>query len=68
MYGSAGGENAAKTLEAPLLGCVPLEIDVRVSGDGGEPIVLAQPESPSAQSLSAIAQQIVMQVVETSDR
>ncbi|NEO85640.1 MAG: Mrp/NBP35 family ATP-binding protein [Spirulina sp. SIO3F2] len=64
IYGSAGGEHAAKTLEAPLLGCIPIEIEVRVSGDAGKPIVLAQPASASAQALEQITQQITVAVTD----
>ncbi len=62
IFGSQGGAKAAAELGVPLLGCVPLEIQLRDGGDRGLPIVVAEPESASAQALVAIAQQIAAKV------
>jgi ATP-binding protein involved in chromosome partitioning len=62
IFGSAGGEKTAQELQLPLLGCVPLEIPLREGGDRGVPIVLAEPDSASAQALHHIAQQIAARV------
>jgi ATP-binding protein involved in chromosome partitioning len=62
LFGSGGGEKAAKELNVPLIGCVPLEISLREGGDRGLPIVLAEPESASAKALTAIAQTIAAKV------
>ena len=62
LFGSGGGERTAQELDVPLLGCVPLEISLREGGDKGIPIVIAEPESASAQALSQIAKQIAAKV------
>lgn len=62
IFGSGGGEKAAQELQVPLIGCVPLEISLREGGDRGLPIVLANPNSQSAQALKAIAQQVAAKV------
>ena len=62
IFGSVGGEKAAKELNVPLIGCVPLEISLREGGDRGLPIVLAEPESASAKALTAIAKTIAAKV------
>jgi ATP-binding protein involved in chromosome partitioning len=62
IFGSGGGEKTAQELEIPLLGCIPLEISLREGGDVGIPIVLAHPESASAQALTAVAQQVAAKV------
>ncbi|WP_017303614.1 Mrp/NBP35 family ATP-binding protein [Spirulina subsalsa] len=62
IFGSGGGEKTAQELQVPLLGCVPLEVPVREGGDRGIPIVVAQPDSASAQALRAIAQQVAAKV------
>lgn len=62
IFGSRGGEKASQELGVPLLGCVPLEISLREGGDRGAPIVVADPESASAQALTAIAQQVAAKV------
>ncbi|WP_370538848.1 Mrp/NBP35 family ATP-binding protein [Synechococcus elongatus] len=58
IFGSGGGEKTARELEVPLLGGIPLEIPLREGGDRGVPIVVSQPESASAQALTAIAQKM----------
>jgi ATP-binding protein involved in chromosome partitioning len=62
LFGSGGGERTAKELGVPLLGCVPLEISLREGGDKGIPIVIAEPESASAQALVKIAEQVAARV------
>lgn len=62
IFGSGGGEKTAQELGVPLLGCVPLEIPLRQGGDQGLPIVVADPNSASAQALTAIAQQVAAKV------
>jgi len=62
LFGSGGGEKTAQELGIPLLGCIPLEITLRQGGDRGLPIVVAEPESASAQALNAIAKAIAAKV------
>jgi ATP-binding protein involved in chromosome partitioning len=62
LFGSGGGEKTAQELGIPLLGCIPLEITLRQGGDRGLPIVVAEPESASAQALIAIAKAIAAKV------
>lgn len=62
IFGSQGGSRMAQELNVPLLGCVPLELNVREGGDAGLPIVLNYPDSASAQALRQIAQQVAAKV------
>ncbi|MFW6263978.1 MAG: Mrp/NBP35 family ATP-binding protein [Cyanobacteriota bacterium] len=62
LFGSGGGEKTSQELNIPLLGCVPLEIDLREGGDRGIPIVMSNPDSASAVALNAIAEQIAAKV------
>lgn len=62
IFGSGGGAKASEELGVPLIGCVPLEIDVRQGGDRGLPIVVEQPTSASAQALVDIAKAIAAKV------
>jgi ATP-binding protein involved in chromosome partitioning len=61
VFGSGGGQVVADSLSratgtsVPLLGQVPLAVPVREAGDSGVPIVLADPHSPAAVALSAVA-------------
>jgi ATP-binding protein involved in chromosome partitioning len=62
IFGSGGGSKTAAELGIPLLGCVPIEIATRIGGDSGVPIVIAEPDSASAQALKAIAQTMAAKV------
>jgi ATP-binding protein involved in chromosome partitioning len=61
VFGSGGGQTVADTLSArfgydvPLLSQVPLDLSLRVGGDLGTPIVLADPGAPAARALVACA-------------
>ena len=61
LFGSGGGQVLAERLtatvgaEVPLLGQIPLDIQLREGGDTGVPIVLGQPRTPAAAALSSIA-------------
>lgn len=62
IFGSGGGEKTSTELGLPLLGCIPLEMPVRIGGDRGIPIVVESPTSASAQALTSVAQQIAARV------
>lgn len=59
VFGSGGGERLADELGVPVLGHVPLDPLLRECGDAGEPLLVAAPESPVAQELRGIAEQLV---------
>jgi ATP-binding protein involved in chromosome partitioning len=59
VFGSGGGDRLAAELGVPLLGRVPLDPLLRECGDAGEPLLVAVPESSSAQALRAIAGEVV---------
>ncbi len=64
VFGSGGGRRVAERLsatmgtEVPLLGQVPLDVEVRQAGDDGTPVVLAAPESPGARVLRDVARSL----------
>jgi ATP-binding protein involved in chromosome partitioning len=74
VFGSGGGQAVADSLSTalgapvPLLGQVPLETRLRECGDGGTPIVLAEPESPAATTLRRIADRLVVRARGLSGR
>jgi ATP-binding protein involved in chromosome partitioning len=74
VFGSGGGQAVADSLSkalgapVPLLGQVPLETRLRECGDGGTPIVLAEPESPAATTLRRIADRLVVRARGLSGR
>jgi len=64
VFGSGGGAEVAANLTrvtgapVPLLGQIPLDLEVRAAGDSGTPVVLSAPESAAARALSAIAREL----------
>jgi ATP-binding protein involved in chromosome partitioning len=58
LFSSGGGQRLADEISAPLLGSVPLQPQLAVLADEGQPILVAQPESPAASSLRDIAEQL----------
>jgi ATP-binding protein involved in chromosome partitioning len=55
LFGAGGGTRLAATIDAPLLGQVPLDPRLRTAGDQGVPVVLAEPGAPSSVELLRIA-------------
>jgi ATP-binding protein involved in chromosome partitioning len=58
LFGSGGGRQLADELGLPLLGEIPISPSVRVGGDEGKPIVVAEPDSPASRALSTTAGRI----------
>ncbi|MFN2535193.1 MAG: P-loop NTPase, partial [Pseudonocardiaceae bacterium] len=55
LFGSGGGATLAEQTGAPLLGQIPLDIELRDAGDRGVPVVAASPTAASAVELTRIA-------------
>jgi len=51
----------AETLKLPFLGAVPLVAEVRLGGDAGSPVVVANPDTSAAQALVSVAQKLAAQ-------
>src|SRR5437867_3166556 len=62
IFGHGGGRRAAEQLGIPFLGEVPLDLVIRTQSDIGQPIVVAQPDAPSAQTLRKITERVAAQV------
>ena len=62
LFGQGGARKLAEELGVPLLGEVPIEEQLRESGDRGKPIVVAEPESASAKAFQRIAEETITQV------
>ena len=62
FFGTGAGEQLAAKYNTPYLGSVPLDANVRIGGDSGEPIVVAHPDSAAAQALRQIARDVAARV------
>ncbi len=58
IFGEGGGEQLARMAGAPLLSNIPIDENIRVGGDQGAPVVIAEPESTGARAIEALAQSI----------
>jgi ATP-binding protein involved in chromosome partitioning len=58
IFGTGGGEKLAAAAGVPFLGCIPMDARVRVGGDGGQPVVLSDPDSAVGQALEALARSL----------
>ena len=56
LFSAGGGQRLADEIGAPLLGTVPLQPQLAALADAGQPVIIAQPESPAATSLRDIAE------------
>lgn len=62
FFGTGAGAKLAQDYNIPYLGSIPLEAQVRVGGDSGEPIVVSHPDSPAAVALKQIAQDVAARI------
>ena len=64
VFGKGGGQIVAKRLtrilgyEIPLLGQIPLEVELRQGGDKGVPVVASEPLSKAGEAIASIAKTI----------
>ncbi len=62
IFGNGGVEQAAKRLQIPLLGKIPLDQSVREQADRGVPVVVAAPDSSVAKVYKDIVKKLAAQV------
>ncbi|HXW47750.1 MAG TPA: Mrp/NBP35 family ATP-binding protein [Streptosporangiaceae bacterium] len=64
VFGAGGGQAVADTLTrltgapVPLLGEVPIDPRLREAGDAGTPLVVSDPDTPAAQQLRKVAENL----------
>lgn len=62
IFSHGGGKKAAEKLGVPFLGEIPIETAIRVGGDEGRPILIAQPESAIAEIYRKVAGAVAAQI------
>ena len=58
LFSSGGGQRLADELGVPLLGSIPLQPRLAEAADEGRPVIVAEPASPAAGVLQAIAARV----------
>jgi ATP-binding protein involved in chromosome partitioning len=59
IFGEGGGQRLADEIDAPLLGKVPLQEELRACADEGRPLVAEEPDAPASQALFHLARGLV---------
>lgn len=62
VFGQGGGEALASHYDVPFLGAIPLNPNVRIGGDSGNPIVISDPESDAARALINLAEVVAARI------
>ncbi len=58
IFGHGGARQEAQRMNAPFLGEIPLDPDLRARSDAGLPIVATEPDSPHSKAFIAMAKDI----------
>ncbi len=62
FFGSGAGQRLAEDYGLTFLGSIPLDVNVRVGGDSGEPVVAAHPDSPAAEAFQTFSREVAARV------
>jgi ATP-binding protein involved in chromosome partitioning len=55
IFSAGGGRKASEALQAPLLGEIPLDLELCEGGDDGRPVLVRNPASPAAELFRRLA-------------
>lgn len=58
IFGSGGGKTLSRETGLPLLGAIPLDMEIRQGGDSGVPLMVSSPDSETACIFLDIASKI----------
>jgi ATP-binding protein involved in chromosome partitioning len=62
IFGSGGAAKAAEEWKTPYLGALPIDTQVRVSGDEGRPIMARTEDSPIKAAFKTVVERVAAQV------
>ena len=68
IFGHGGGEQMAGQLNVPFLGRLPLYEPIRVGGDRGIPLVIAEPDSVGTRAFMDLAEAVMAQLAVAAHR
>ncbi len=58
IFGQDGGKHMAADFNVPLLGSMPLDLNIRLQADSGQPTLVAEPDSKVAQLYKDMARKL----------
>jgi ATP-binding protein involved in chromosome partitioning len=59
IFGEGGVRAEAERLGLPFLGAVPIDVGIRLSGDGGTPVTALDPDGPQSRAFRDIAGRLI---------
>jgi Mrp family chromosome partitioning ATPase len=59
LFGKGGGARIAEEYQLPFLGSIPLDPEVRISGDDGRPYILRHRDSPTRKAVDHIMESMI---------
>jgi ATP-binding protein involved in chromosome partitioning len=62
IFGRGGGQIVAENMGVEFLGSIELDPHVRIGGDAGQPIVVAEPESETAKAFRMLSRKIAARI------
>ncbi len=68
IFGHGGGEQLAGQLNVPFLGRLPLYEPIRVGGDRGIPLVIAEPDSVGTRAFMDLAEAVMAELAVAAHR
>ena len=68
IFGEGGGSRVAEQYAVPFLGEVPIQTAVREGGDTGRPVVVGDPDSPTALAFRHVAERVAAQLAAEAAR
>ena len=63
IFATGGVERECKRLNVNLLGEIPLDVEIRVGGDTGKPVVADKPDNPQSKIFLDIAEKVSKSVI-----
>jgi len=63
IFGKGGGEALSREMNLPLLGALPIDIELRKCGDNGVPLMFESPDSDTARLFADIAHKLANSIV-----
>ncbi|MDD1690407.1 MAG: Mrp/NBP35 family ATP-binding protein [Methanoregula sp.] len=64
LFGKGGGRKVAEEMSVPLLGAIPIDIEMRKAGDEGRPFIIRRGDSPTWKSVDAVMEALIKVVEE----
>jgi ATP-binding protein involved in chromosome partitioning len=68
IFSHGGGARMAEQFQVPFLGEIPLVREIRLDGDKGTPLVVANANHPQSQAFIRIAEQVLVRLEEKAKR